>query len=240
MTATGARARRPDRPAPRPGHRGDGGRAASRSTRLEFGTAGLRGGLGAGPNRMNRVLVGAGRRRPRRLSCSARATARVSSSATTAAPTREVFATDTAVIMAGAGVRAILLPRLLPTPVLAFAVRHLQASAGVMVTASHNPPQDNGYKVYLGGDDGGSQIVPPVDAEIAADLRGGRRRRARHARGRPTSRWRARRCSTSTSPPRRRSRTPRPAARRSSTPPCTVSDGRRPAGCSPRPDSAPR
>ena len=81
-----------------------------------------------------------------------------------------VFATDTAEILAGAGVRAILLPRLLPTPVLAFAVRHLGTSAGIMVTASHNPPRDNGYKVYLGGDDAGSQIVPPADAEIAAHI----------------------------------------------------------------------
>jgi phosphomannomutase len=82
----------------------------------------------------------------------------------------EVFARDTAELMAGAGVRAILLPRLLPTPVLAFAVRHLGVGAGVMVTASHNPARDNGYKVYLGGFDAGSQIVSPADAEIAAQI----------------------------------------------------------------------
>jgi phosphomannomutase len=82
----------------------------------------------------------------------------------------DVFARDSAEIFAGAGLRAILLPRLLPTPVLAFAVRHFGAAAGVMVTASHNPPDDNGYKVYLGGSDEGSQIVPPADGEIAAHI----------------------------------------------------------------------
>jgi phosphomannomutase len=78
----------------------------------------------------------------------------------------EVFARDTAEVLSGYGIRAVLLPSFLPTPVLAFAVRHLGVDAGVMVTASHNPPQDNGYKVYLGNTDEGSQIVPPVDAEI--------------------------------------------------------------------------
>src|SRR5690606_17927175 len=76
----------------------------------------------------------------------------------------ERFARDTAEIMAGAGVRTVLLPEPLPTPVLAFAIRHLGCAAGVMVTASHNPAGDNGYKVYLGDS---SQIAPPVDAGIA-------------------------------------------------------------------------
>lgn len=141
-------------------------------TRLAFGTAGLRGALGAGSNRMNRVLVtqaAAG------LAAYLRARA-----GTDAAPrvvigydgrrNSDVFARDSAEVFAGAGFDAVLLPRLLPTPVLAFAVRHLDAAAGVMVTASHNPPDDNGYKVYLGGADAGSQIVSPADAEIAAQI----------------------------------------------------------------------
>jgi len=77
------------------------------------------------------------------------------------------FAEDTAHIVAGAGLRAVLLPGPTPTPVAAFAIRHLGAVAGVVVTASHNPARDNGYKVYLGD---GSQIVPPADAEIAASI----------------------------------------------------------------------
>lgn len=134
--------------------------------RLEFGTAGLRGALGPGPNRMNRVLVSqaAGGLAAYLLHHDPSPSIVIGYDGRT---NSEVFARDTAVIMAGAGVRTTLLPRHLPTPVLAFAVRHLGASAGVMVTASHNPAQDNGYKVYLGGDDHGSQIVPPADADIA-------------------------------------------------------------------------
>ncbi len=135
-------------------------------TRLEFGTAGLRGAIGAGPNRMNRVLVS-----QTAAGFAAWLLSRESSPSVVIGydgrTNSRVFAIDTAEIMAGAGVRAILLPRLLPTPVLAFAVRHLEVSAGVMVTASHNPAADNGYKVYVGGADGGAQIVAPADAEIA-------------------------------------------------------------------------
>lgn len=138
-------------------------------SRLSFGTAGLRGRIGAGSARMNRVLVSqaAVGLATFLLSREASPTVVIGYDGRT---NSDVFARDTAELMAGAGVRAILLPRLLPTPVLAFAVRHLGASAGVMVTASHNPPQDNGYKVYLGGDDDGSQIVPPVDGEIAKQI----------------------------------------------------------------------
>ncbi len=134
--------------------------------RLEFGTAGLRGALGAGPMRMNRVVV---------AQAGAGLAAYLLENDSTpsvvigydARHNSQIFARDTAEIMAGAGVRAHLLPRSLPTPVLAFAIRHLGVSAGVMITASHNPPQDNGYKVYLGD---GSQIVPPADTEISTHI----------------------------------------------------------------------
>ena len=136
--------------------------------RLEFGTAGLRGELGAGSNRMNRVVV-------IRAAAGLAAYLRHQGAATDSAVVigydarhnSDVFARDTAEVMAGAGLRALVLPRPLPTPLLAFAIRELGCVAGVMVTASHNPPRDNGYKVYLGD---GSQIVPPADAEIAARI----------------------------------------------------------------------
>ncbi len=144
---------------------------------LEFGTAGLRGPLGAGPHRMNRAVV--------IRTCAGLASYLIERLPAGRTPrvvvgfdarhNSDVFAADTCAVLAGAGIEAMVLPRPLPTPVLAFAVRHLGCEAGVMVTASHNPPQDNGYKVYLGGDltppeGNGVQIVPPVDAEIAAAI----------------------------------------------------------------------
>lgn len=147
---------------------------------LEFGTAGLRGKIGAGPNRMNRAVViraAAGLARYLTDSLGAQGIegpARVAIGYDARHGSYD-FAVDTAAVMTAAGHEALLLPRTLPTPVLAFATRFLDADAGVMVTASHNPPQDNGYKVYLGGrvvsDEGqGAQIVPPHDAEIASRI----------------------------------------------------------------------
>ena len=131
---------------------------------LEFGTAGLRGRMGPGPHRMNRVTVS-------RAAAGIAAYLRAQHEHPTAVIGFDArhnsarFARDCAEILAGAGVKALVLPRALPTPVLAYAVRALGADAGLMVTASHNPAQDNGLKVYLGD---GRQIVPPADAEIAA------------------------------------------------------------------------
>ncbi|MBM3668452.1 MAG: phospho-sugar mutase [Actinobacteria bacterium] len=135
--------------------------------RLTFGTAGLRGALGPGPNRMNRVVV-------------TQAAAGLAAYLTASHPhgcavvigydarhNSEAFARDTAEVLTGAGISVMVFPTPCPTPVLAYAIRRLGCAAGVMVTASHNPPQDNGYKVYLGD---GCQIIPPADAEIEAEI----------------------------------------------------------------------
>lgn len=135
--------------------------------RLQFGTAGLRGRLQAGSMGMNRVLVAqaAGglaeflKGYDKEPSIVLGYDGRKNS---------DVFARDTAEIMAAAGIKTYLLPRKLPTPVLAYAIKYFDTTAGVMVTASHNPPEDNGYKVYLGKANGGGQIVSPADQEIAA------------------------------------------------------------------------
>jgi phosphomannomutase len=138
---------------------------------LEFGTAGLRGVLGAGPNRMNRAVVlrtthglarhllaalgeGEARRRGVVIGFDGRHGSRV-------------FAEDTACVLAANGVRAWLFDDEVPTPLCAFAVGHTGAAAGVMVTASHNPPEYNGYKVYWGN---AAQIIPPVDVAIAKEI----------------------------------------------------------------------
>jgi phosphomannomutase len=136
---------------------------------LAFGTAGIRAEIGAGPMRMNRMVVGrvaVGLARYIAASDPAAATAGVVigyDGRTNSA----VFATDAARILSRAGVRVALLPGPLPTPVTAFTVRHRQAAYGFMVTASHNPRQYNGIKVYVR--DGG-QLLPPQDEEIAAAI----------------------------------------------------------------------
>ncbi len=149
------------------------------SGRLEFGTAGLRGAMAAGPNRMNRAVVigaaaGLGRYLLNALEGSDGGAPRVVVGFDARHRSAD-FARDTAAVMTAQGLEVHLMPSPLPTPVLSFAVRHLEADAGVMVTASHNPAADNGYKVYLGGrvvtDAGqGAQIVPPYDALIAEQI----------------------------------------------------------------------
>jgi phosphomannomutase len=163
---------------------GDQAELADRfAARLTFGTAGLRGAVGGGPNRMNRAVVraataalagwlpesfaghpGAGTRGPRAdaapggvvVGCDARHRS-------------ADFAAEAAGVLAGAGLTVHMLPQPCPTPLLAFAVRHLAASAGVMITASHNPAADNGYKLYLSD---GAQVIPPADAEVEKRITG--------------------------------------------------------------------
>jgi len=134
---------------------------------LAFGTAGLRGPLGPGPGRMNRVVVSqAAAGLAAHLLELGLAGGRVVVGFD-ARYNSQIFANDTAEILAAAGLLPLLCSRPLPTPVVAFGIRHFGCVAGVVVTASHNPPQDNGYKVYLGD---GSQIIPPTDSQIAAQI----------------------------------------------------------------------
>jgi phosphomannomutase len=140
---------------------------------LEFGTAGLRGPLGPGPSCMNQAVVG-----KTAAGIVAYMKERLLTSVVIGRDARhgsEVFENISAEIFSGAGLKVSVLPRPLPTPVLAFAVNELGADVGVMVTASHNPRSDNGYKVYLGGTvDGvtyrGSQIISPADKQISAHI----------------------------------------------------------------------
>jgi phosphomannomutase len=139
--------------------------------RLEFGTAGLRGVIAAGPNRMNRGVVRAATAAlaqwlPAHYEGAAAAGVVIGCDARHRSAD---FAAEAAAVLAGAGIAVHLLPPQQPTPLTAFAIRHLHAAAGIMITASHNPPADNGYKLYTAD---GAQIIPPVDAEIEAGILG--------------------------------------------------------------------
>lgn len=150
----------------------DAGDTESLSSRLgselTFGTAGLRGEVGAGPNRMNRAVV---IRTTAGLASYLDASGVPADSPVVvgfdARPTSRTFAEDTAGVLAASGRRVVYFPEFAPTPLVAFALKDLGAAAAVVVTASHNPPADNGYKVYSAN---GAQIIPPVDAEISAEI----------------------------------------------------------------------
>ena len=150
---------------------GDGAAVRARfESPLAFGTAGLRGALGAGPARMNRLVVRTTTAGVAQwvLGQGAGAAQRGIVVGRDARHGSDQFARDVAEVAGEAGVRVRVFGRALPTPLTAFAVKHLGAAAGVMVTASHNPPGDNGYKVYMAD---GAQVIPPDDAVIAEAAR---------------------------------------------------------------------
>lgn len=142
---------------------------------LQFGTAGLRGPIGPGPSSMNRAVVGR-----TAAGIAAYMKARNMRKVVIGRDARygsEDFTLESAEIFSGAGMDVFILPRPLPTPVLAFATSFLNCDVGVMVTASHNPPQDNGYKVYIGPtadeiDYAASQIINPTDEYMAREIEG--------------------------------------------------------------------
>jgi phosphomannomutase len=136
------------------------------SGRITFGTAGLRAPMGWGPRRMNRATVGRAAAGFGDWLLAERSASPAVVVGYDARHGSDVFARDTVEILAGLGIEALLLPRALPTPVLAFSLGALDATAGIMVTASHNPAGDNGYKVYVGR----QQIAPPLDEQIAAHI----------------------------------------------------------------------
>jgi phosphomannomutase len=147
--------------------------------RLHFGTAGLRGVVAAGPNRMNRAVVRAATAAVAGWLAEAGSAGRAGGAGPAGGSSVVVgcdarhrsaeFAEEAAGVLAGAGIAVQMLPRPCPTPLLAFAVRHLGTAAGVMITASHNPAADNGYKLYLSD---GAQVIPPADAEIEKRIAG--------------------------------------------------------------------
>jgi phosphomannomutase len=142
----------------------DGAELTARFARpLSFGTAGLRGPVRAGPDAMNLAVVLRASWAVAKLLTGRGLTGSTVIVGRDARHGSAAFATATADVFAAEGFSVTLLPHPVPTPVLAFAVRHTGAAAGIQITASHNPPADNGYKVYL---DGGIQIVSPTDREI--------------------------------------------------------------------------
>ena len=140
--------------------------AARFDGRLQFGTAGLRAAVGAGPQRMNRLVVqqAAAGVADHLLDSMRDAASRGVIIGYDARRKSDVFALDTARVCAARRIRAMIFPYVVPTPLLAWNIVGVGAAAGVMVTASHNPPADNGYKVFL---DTGAQIVSPIDTEIS-------------------------------------------------------------------------